>query len=259
MRRYYVGAGFCSGGIAAAGGAGRALAEWIVDDRPPMDLWQADIRRFAPFHADPRFLRERVSEIVGVHYNIAFPNRELTSGRGVRRSPLHERLRARRAAFGAKMGWERANWFAPEGVEPETVYSFGRQNWFPYAAAEHRAAREAVAIFDQTSFAKLLRAGGGRGGGSPAAVRQRRGRAAGPHRVHRHAERAGRLRERPHGHPAGRGRLPGRHRIGPEHARPRLDPAPPARRRAGHGHRRDRRVGGARGDGPALARAAARA
>jgi 4-methylaminobutanoate oxidase (formaldehyde-forming) len=155
VRRYYVGAGFCSGGIAAAGGAGRALAEWIVEDRPPMDLWQADIRRFAPFHGDRRFLRERVSEIVGVHYNIAFPNRELQSGRGLRRSPLYERLRDRRASFGAKMGWERANWFAPEGVAPEPVYSFGRQNWFPYSAAEHRAAREAVAVFDQTSFAKL--------------------------------------------------------------------------------------------------------
>jgi len=155
VRRYYVGAGFCSGGIAAAGGAGKALAEWIVEDRAPMDLWPADIRRFAPFHGNRRFLRERVSEIVGVHYNIAFPNRELTSGRGLRRSPLHERLRARRACFGAKMGWERANWFAPDGVEPEAVYSFGRQNWFPYAAAEHRAAREAVAVFDQTSFAKL--------------------------------------------------------------------------------------------------------
>lgn len=155
VRRYYVGAGFCSGGIAAAGGAGKALAEWIVEDRAPMDLWPADIRRFAPFHGNRRFLRERVSEIVGVHYNIAFPNRELTSGRGLRRSPLHERLRARRACFGAKMGWERANWFAPDGVEPEAVYSFGRQNWFPYVAAEHRAAREAVAVFDQTSFAKL--------------------------------------------------------------------------------------------------------
>ncbi len=155
VRRYYVGAGFCSGGIAAAGGAGKALAEWIVEDRAPMDLWSADIRRFAPFHGNRRFLRERVSEIVGVHYNIAFPNRELTSGRGLRRSPLHERLRERRACFGAKMGWERANWFAPEGVEPEAAYSFGRQNWFPYAAAEHRAAREAVAVFDQTSFAKL--------------------------------------------------------------------------------------------------------
>ena len=156
VRRYYVGAGFCSGGIAAAGGAGRALAEWIVEDRAPMDLWQADVRRFAPFHADPRFLRERASEIVGVHYFVAFPNRELTTGRGLRRSPLHELLRARGACFGAKMGWERANWFAPPGVAAETEYSFGRQNWFPHAAAEHRAAREAVAVFDQTSFGKLL-------------------------------------------------------------------------------------------------------
>jgi 4-methylaminobutanoate oxidase (formaldehyde-forming) len=120
-----------------------------------MDLWPADIRRFGHLHGNRRFLRERVSEIVGVHYDVAFPNRELTSGRGLRRSPLHERLRERRACFGAKMGWERPNWFAPEGVAPETVYSFGRQNWFPYAAAEHRAAREAVAVFDQTSFAKL--------------------------------------------------------------------------------------------------------
>ncbi len=156
VRRYYVGAGFCSGGIAAAGGAGQALAQWIADDAAPMDLSRADIRRFAPFHADPTFLRARASEGVGVHYFIAFPNRELTSGRGLRRSPLYDRLAAKGACFGAKMGWERANWFAPPGVAPETAYSFGRQNWFPYAAAEHRAARETVALFDQTSFGKLL-------------------------------------------------------------------------------------------------------
>ena len=155
VRRYYVGAGFCSGGIAAAGGAGRALAEWIVEDRPPMDLWQADIRRFAPFHGNPEFLRERASEGVGVHYFVAFPNRELETGRGLRLSPLYERLRDRRACFGNKMGWERANWFAPQGVTPETIYSFGRQNWFPSVAAEHRACREAVAVFDQTSFSKF--------------------------------------------------------------------------------------------------------
>jgi 4-methylaminobutanoate oxidase (formaldehyde-forming) len=156
VRRYYVGAGFCSGGIAAAGGAGRALAQWIADDRPPMDLWQADIRRFAPLHGNPAFLKERASEVVGVHYYIAFPNREFESGRGLRRSALYDRLRNRGACFGAKMGWERANWFAPAGVRPESAYSFGRQNWFPYAAAEHRAAREAVAVFDQTSFSKFL-------------------------------------------------------------------------------------------------------
>jgi len=159
-RRYYVAAGFCSGGIAAAGGAGRALAQWIVDDRAPMDLWQADIRRFASFHGDPKFLRDRASEVVGVHYEIAFPNREFESGRGLRTSSLHERLEAKGACFGAKMGWERPNWFAPNGVAPHTVYSFGRQNWFPYVAAEHRAAREAVAVFDQTSFSKFLLEGG---------------------------------------------------------------------------------------------------
>jgi heterotetrameric sarcosine oxidase gamma subunit len=156
VRRYYVGAGFCSGGIAAAGGAGRALAEWVVEDRPSMDLWQADIRRFAPFHANLEFLRERASEIVGVHYFVAFPNRELETGRGLRRSPLHDCLQARGASFGNKMGWERPNWFAPHGVKPETIYSFGRQNWFPHAAAEHQACREAVARFDQTSFSKFL-------------------------------------------------------------------------------------------------------
>ena len=93
---------------------------------------------------------------MGVHYFVAFPNRELESGRGLRRSPLYERLQARGACFGSKMGWERANWFAPAGVTPKTEYSFGRQNWFPHAAAEHRACREAVARFDQTSFSKFL-------------------------------------------------------------------------------------------------------
>jgi len=156
VRGFFVGAGFNSAGIASAGGAGRALAEWVVNGRPTIDLWPVDIRRFGRFHGNESWLRERVTEAPGVHYLIAWPGREWTTGRGVRCSPLHERLAARRACFGAKMGWERANWFAPEGVSPESVYSFGRQNWFPYVAAEHRAAREAVALFDQSSYAKLL-------------------------------------------------------------------------------------------------------
>ncbi len=156
LRRFFVGAGFNSAGIASAGGAGRALAEWIVEGRPTMDLWPVDIRRFARWHGNERWLRERMVEAVGLHYAMAWPLRDYKSGRGVRRSPLHDRLRAKGAAFGSKMGWERANWFATDGARPETVYSFGSQNWMPYAAAEHRAAREAVAVFDQTSFAKLL-------------------------------------------------------------------------------------------------------
>src|SRR5258705_9243815 len=107
VRRYYVGAGFCSGGIAAAGGAGKALAEWIVEDRAPMDLWPSDVPRFAPPHGNPRFLRGRGSEIVGVHYNIAFPDRELASGRGRPHSPPPARLPAPRAWLVAQQGTER--------------------------------------------------------------------------------------------------------------------------------------------------------
>ena len=159
LRRFFVGAGFNSAGIASAGGAGRALAEWIVEGRPTMDLWPVDVRRFAGWHANDRWLRERMVEAPGLHYAIAFPLRDFKSGRGVRHSPLHDRLRARGAVFGSKMGWERANWFATGGVPAETVYSFTAQNWLPFSAAEHRAAREAVAVFDQTSFAKFVLSG----------------------------------------------------------------------------------------------------
>jgi sarcosine dehydrogenase len=156
VRRFFVGAGFNSAGIASAGGAGKALAEWIVEGRPTMDLWPVDIRRFARWHGNARWLRERMVEAPGLHYAVAYPLRDFESGRGVRRSPLHERLAGNGAVFGSKMGWERANWFATGGVRRETRYSFVTQNWMPCAAAEHRAAREAVAVFDQTSFAKFL-------------------------------------------------------------------------------------------------------
>jgi sarcosine dehydrogenase len=152
----FVAAGFNSAGIASAGGAGRALAEWIVDGHPSADLWPVDIRRFAACHRNPAWLRERVRDIPGLHYAIAWPMREFESGRDLRRSPLWERHAARRACFGAKMGWERPNWFAPEGIAPRPAYSWGRPNWFPAVAAEHRAAREAVALWDQTSFSKFL-------------------------------------------------------------------------------------------------------
>jgi len=155
LRGYFVAAGFNSGGIAGAGGAGRALAEWIAGGTPTMDLTAYDPRRFLPRHAEPEFLVERMRELVGLHYALAWPNREPVSARGVLRSPLHDRLAARGACFGSKMGWERANWFAPPGVEPRTEYAFGRQNWFAAVAGEHRAAREGAALFDQTSFGKL--------------------------------------------------------------------------------------------------------
>jgi 4-methylaminobutanoate oxidase (formaldehyde-forming) len=154
VRNYFVGAGFNAFGIASAGGAGRALAAWVTTGEQPMDLWGVDIRRFSSLHHDDAWVRERTIEACAKHYTMAWPFEEHESGRPVLTSPLYERLKARRASFGSKLGWERPNWFAPEGVVPEDRYSFGRQNWFEHVGAEHRACRERVALFDQSSFAK---------------------------------------------------------------------------------------------------------
>jgi sarcosine dehydrogenase len=156
LRNLFVLAGFNSVGIASAGGAGKYLAEWMMAGEQTMDLWSVDIRRFAPWANDRAFLRERVAEILGLHYQMAWPNREFETGRGLRKSPLHNQLAARSACFGAKNGWERPNWFARNGTKPMVAYSFGRQNWFECHAAEHRATRENVAVFDQTGFSKFL-------------------------------------------------------------------------------------------------------
>lgn len=156
LRNFYVGAGFNSMGIASAGGAGRALAEWIVNSAPTMDLWPVDVRRFASFNNNPRWLHDRVKETLGLHYAMPWPNRELDTARPFRRSPLYDRLAAKGACFGSKMGWERANWFAGPGEKPKTDYAFGRQNWHDAVRREMKATRESVAIFDQTSFAKFF-------------------------------------------------------------------------------------------------------
>ncbi len=156
LRGFFVGAGFNSVGIASAGGAGRALAEWVVEGEPTSDLVAVDIRRFAPFASNPRWLRDRVVEILGLHYAVPWPNRELDSARPLRCSPLYDRLTERNACFGSKMGWERANYFAPAGEDPQTEYSWDKPDWLPWSAAEQRATRSTVAVFDQTSFSKYL-------------------------------------------------------------------------------------------------------
>jgi 4-methylaminobutanoate oxidase (formaldehyde-forming) len=151
----FVGCGFNSFGIAAAGGAGKALAEWVLAGEQPFDLWAADIRRFGAYHRSDSQVCQRALEGQGHHYLMGWPYEEPSAGRPFRRSPLYDRLMAKGCCFGTKAGWERPNWFAPEGVEPRDVHSFGRQNWFPHVAAEHRATREAVALFDQSFFAKF--------------------------------------------------------------------------------------------------------
>ncbi|HXQ42154.1 MAG TPA: FAD-dependent oxidoreductase [Candidatus Udaeobacter sp.] len=152
---FYVGAGFNAFGIASAGGAGRALAEWIAAGEAPMDLWPVDIRRFGVLHRDRGWVLTRTLEAYGKHYTMAWPHEEYETGRPLRVSPLYERLKAQGACFGSKLGWERPNWFAPAGMAAKDVYSYGRQNWFKAVGAEHRAARERAVIFDQTSFAKF--------------------------------------------------------------------------------------------------------
>jgi glycine cleavage system aminomethyltransferase T/glycine/D-amino acid oxidase-like deaminating enzyme len=154
LKNFFVGAGFNSMGIASAGGAGKALAEWIIDGAPSLDLWPVDIRRFSRFNGNDKWLHDRVKETLGLHYAMPWPNRELDTARPFRRSPLFDRLKNKGACFGNKMGWERANWFAPDGVTPEAEYSFGRQNWFDIVRAECDTVRNQVGIFDQTSFSK---------------------------------------------------------------------------------------------------------
>ncbi len=156
VRNLFVAAGFNSIGIQSAGGAGKVLADWMLDGHPPMDLWDVDIRRVMPFQRNRSYLRDRTVESLGLLYAMHWPFRQPETARGVRRSILHDRLAAQGACFGETAGWERPNWYAPAGVKAEYEYSYGRQNWFDYSAAEHQAVRNAVGIFDQSSFAKFV-------------------------------------------------------------------------------------------------------
>jgi glycine cleavage system T protein len=155
LRGYWVAAGYNSIGIVSSGGAGMALAQWINDGEAPFDLWEVDIRRAQPFQKNRRYLKERVTETLGLLYADHFPYRQMATSRGVRRSPLHEYLKQRGAVFGEVAGWERANWFAHEGQEREYRYSWKRQNWFDNQREEHLAVRNGVGLFDMTSFGKI--------------------------------------------------------------------------------------------------------
>ena len=151
----FVAAGLNSIGLQSAGGIGKVVSEWIRDGYPPADLWEVDVRRNMPFQRNRKYLHERVSECLGLLYATHYPYRQFETARGVRRSPLHDRLQSAGACHGELAGWERPNWYAPKGVPAHYEYSYGRQNWFEYSAGEHRAVRENVGLFDQSSFAKF--------------------------------------------------------------------------------------------------------
>jgi glycine cleavage system aminomethyltransferase T/glycine/D-amino acid oxidase-like deaminating enzyme len=155
LRNFFVAAGFNSAGIANAGGAGRLIAEWIRGGAAPSDLWDVDIRRFGPFMANRKALAERTGETLGLHYAMRWPRQELETARPLRTSPLYDLLGAKGAVFGSKNGWERANYFRPAAAAPAEP-TLGRPGWLPWMIEEQRATREAVALYDQTSFSKLL-------------------------------------------------------------------------------------------------------
>jgi 4-methylaminobutanoate oxidase (formaldehyde-forming) len=155
LKNCFVAAGLNSIGLQSAGGIGKVVSEWIRDGHPPVDLWEVDVRRNMPFQVNRKYLQARVRESLGLLYATHWPFRQYETARGVRRSAVHDRLAQAGACFGEAFGWERANWYAPAGMAPVYEYSYGRQNWFEPSAHEHRAVRNAVGLFDQSSFAKF--------------------------------------------------------------------------------------------------------
>jgi 4-methylaminobutanoate oxidase (formaldehyde-forming) len=154
LDNFYLCCGFTSG-IAASGGAGWVMANWIVDGDPGLDLWPFDVRRFGMPHSVKAALYERAVESYARYYQIAWPNHENEAGRGARRSPLYDTLKRAGAVFGNKFGWERPNWFAPPGTPAVETPSFDRGPAFEAIGAEHRAVRERVALIDMSSFSKF--------------------------------------------------------------------------------------------------------
>ena len=156
VRDLFVACGMNSIGIQSSGGVGLMLAEWIAKRHMPADLLDVDVRRMQPFQANRRYLKDRTTETLGLLYAMHWPYRQYATARGARRSPFHDRLIGQGAVMAEQSGWERPGWFAPAGIEPAYGYSWGRQNWFEHTASECRRVRDEVALFDQSSFTKIL-------------------------------------------------------------------------------------------------------
>jgi 4-methylaminobutanoate oxidase (formaldehyde-forming) len=158
VRGFWVASGFCAHGLAGAGGMGKLVAEWIAEGVPSLDVWEMDSRRFGAAYRSQAYTLARTVEVYSTYYDVKYPGHEREAGRPLRVSPAYEQLRELGAAFGEKSGWERANWFEPNaerGDEALRPRGWAGRLWSPAIGAEHRACREAVALFDETSFAKL--------------------------------------------------------------------------------------------------------
>lgn len=156
VKNLFIGCGMNSVGIAGAAGVGRAIAQWVSQGYPEEQLWPVDVRRYFPWQQNSRYLHDRVIESVGILYEQHYPNAQRATARPVICSPLHDRLAQKGACFSMIAGWERADWFAPEGVEPVHKHSWGRSNWFEYQGQEHMAIRDGVGLYDLTSMHNYL-------------------------------------------------------------------------------------------------------
>ena len=164
VRGFFVAAGFCAHGIAGAGGVGKVMAEWILEGRPSIDVWRMDLRRFGGHYGDRGYTRALAVETYSTYYDIHYPGEERRAGRGLRRSPVHPRVEALGGAFGEKAGWERPNWLEANAAQSSrrwTPRGWSARHWSTAIEAEHRAARERAALFDETSFSKLEVSGAG--------------------------------------------------------------------------------------------------
>ncbi len=158
VRGFFVAAGFCAHGLAGAGGIGKVMAEWIAEGEPSLDLWEMDVRRFGSQYRSPAYTHARTRETYETYYDIRYPNHERQAGRPLRLTSANSWHAEHGAAFGEKSGWERVNWYesnAAAGDESLRPRGWAGQHWSPAIGAEHRATREAVAIFDESSFAKM--------------------------------------------------------------------------------------------------------
>ena len=241
VRGFWVAAGFCAHGLAGAGGMGKLVAEWIVEGTPSLDVWHMDSRRFGAAYTTREYTLARTTEVYSTYYDVKYPGHEREAGRPLRLSPAYPRLQELGAAFGEKSGWERANWFepnAPRGDESLRPRGWAGRHWSPAIGAEHTACREAAALFDESSFAKIEVAGPGAAEPARVALRQpRRPRRRRDH-VHADAQRQGWDRVRLHGDKARRRPVPDRHRHGLRSARSGLDPPARPGRRLRHRRRR---------------------
>src|ERR1700681_4256035 len=164
VRGFWVAAGFCAHGLAGAGGMGRLVAEWIVEGRPRLDTWEMDSRRFGRHYTSCEYTMVRTREVYSTYYDVKYPGHERSAGRPLRVSPIYTRLTELGAAFGEKSGWERANWFEPNaasGDETLRPRGWAGRLWSPAIGAAHAPCREAAALFDETSFAKIEVSGDG--------------------------------------------------------------------------------------------------